>query len=470
MKKKYIFITILAFVAISYYYLHKSIGTNNSFLSKINQFIPNEVRLFLKETLFVFNNQKKLKKEIKKLKKDLAKAYSENNEILNKIELFNFSQTSETNFKSNDFTYEEYENLVLYKLGNRTYFEEFENNFFAITGNGTLLYSPIDKLNGKNFNLKKINSNFLSKLEKENSDVSVTGVLVKKNKMYLSYSALKKENCHINAIVYGEINFEKINFKEFFSTNECSPSYTLSTGGALSNYKDNKILITIGDWEHPEQFKKNSPQNLKNLKGKIISINEETKAYEIISLGHRNQQGVFYDSKNDIIFSTEHGPQGGDEININISPDSKNPKNYGWPISSYGEHYGYPDNEELHHKCKCPIREVYEAAPLNKSHKDFGFIEPLKNFTPSIGITQIIKTEDFINKEDKNIIYVASLGYDISEGDLSIHQLILSSKFEIEEHNIIPIGKRIRDIIYLKNINKILLSLNGSIGILGLNL
>ena len=33
-------------------------------------------------------------------------------------------------------------------------------------------------------------------------------------------------------------------------------------------------------------------------------------------MGHRNPQGLFYDSENDILFSTEHGPQGGDEINL----------------------------------------------------------------------------------------------------------------------------------------------------------
>ena len=51
-------------------------------------------------------------------------------------------------------------------------------------------------------------------------------------------------------------------------------------------------------------------------------------------MGHRNPQGLFYDKKSNIIFSTEHGPQGGDEINVDISPDDGKIKNYGWAISS----------------------------------------------------------------------------------------------------------------------------------------
>ena len=55
--------------------------------------------------------------------------------------------------------------------------------------------------------------------------------------------------------------------------------------------------------------------------------------------------------------------------------------NYGWPISSYGEHYK---------KTKGKIKKY----PLLKSHKDHGFIEPIKYFTPSIGISEITKVKD----------------------------------------------------------------------------
>ena len=69
--------------------------------------------------------------------------------------------------------------------------------------------------------------------------------------------------------------------------------------------------------------------------------------------GSQKSEGLFFDNKKNIVFSTEHGPAGGDEININFSPGKKI-ENFGWPKSSYGEHYkeggiayhtGYESNE-----------------------------------------------------------------------------------------------------------------------------
>ena len=58
---------------------------------------------------------------------------------------------------------------------------------------------------------------------------------------------------------------------------------------------------------------------LKNsIFGKIISIDLQSKDYEIISMGSRNAQGLYYDEAKNIIIHTEHGPTGGDEININF--------------------------------------------------------------------------------------------------------------------------------------------------------
>ena len=59
-------------------------------------------------------------------------------------------------------------------------------------------------------------------------------------------------------------------------------------------------------------------------------------------MGHRNQQGLYFDKENNFILATEHGPQGGDEINlIEVNKINKDKiQNFGWPISSAGEHYG----------------------------------------------------------------------------------------------------------------------------------
>ena len=56
-------------------------------------------------------------------------------------------------------------------------------------------------------------------------------------------------------------------------------------------------------------------------------------------MGHRNPQGLYFDKKNNFLLEAEHGPEGGDEINL-IKFNQDAVPNYGWAISSYGEHYG----------------------------------------------------------------------------------------------------------------------------------
>ena len=66
-------------------------------------------------------------------------------------------------------------------------------------------------------------------------------------------------------------------------------------------------------------------------------VQQRSALPEIWSYGHRNPQGIFYDRKKRRLWSIEHGPRGGDEINL-ILPG----RNYGWPVISYGKEYWGP--------------------------------------------------------------------------------------------------------------------------------
>ena len=145
----------------------------------------------------------------------------------------------------------------------------------------------------------------------------------------------------------------------------------------------NKLLFTIGHLDFLDEI-----QDPNHLAGKIISIDKHDKSFELVSLGHRNHQGLFYFNdklENKFIISSEHGPKGGDEINVN---NLKNDKviNFGWPIASYGINYD-------------------GSNPFKNSHEKYGFKEPLINFTPSIGISEISVVSDI----DSNTIYASSL-------------------------------------------------------------
>jgi glucose/arabinose dehydrogenase len=216
-------------------------------------------------------------------------------------------------------------------------------------------------------------------------------------------------------------------------------------------YKDNKILLTIGVAKQVVT-KKKLAQNEKSFFGKIISIDLKTKDYQLVSMGHRNAQGLYYNNQDDLIISTEHGPRGGDEININKNPDNLIIENYGWPISSYGEHYD----------------KNTKPALLN-SHKDFGFQEPIKYYNPAIGISEIIKIPPEFNKKFTNDFFVGAMGRLSWEGDLSIHHIRFDKNFnKIIFEEIIPLEERVRDMIYLEEEKIVLMVLENtpSIGIL----
>ncbi|MFD2866012.1 PQQ-dependent sugar dehydrogenase [Mucilaginibacter antarcticus] len=129
------------------------------------------------------------------------------------------------------------------------------------------------------------------------------------------------------------------------------------TGSRLVFGADRKLYITTGDADEAILS-----QDLKTYNGKILRVNDDgtvpadnpfvnndTARKEIWSYGHRNPQGLVFQPGSNTLFETEHGPTGGDEINI-----IKRGMNYGWPL--------------IHHQ------QTREA-----------MLTPIAEFTPSIG-------------------------------------------------------------------------------------
>ena len=181
------------------------------------------------------------------------------------------------------------------------------------------------------------------------------------------------------------------------------------------------------------------------LLGKIIAIDKKTSNYELISIGHRNPQGLFFDKDSDTIINTEHGAKGGDEIKINPQNFDKIP-NYGWDIASYGVPYSGKDN-------------------YKKSHSKYGFVEPFRQYTPSIGISEILYLSKRNNLDKtKNNLYVSSLRAG------SIYIIEIDSEFSkiLEEDRIFFKEQRIRDIEFDEELGVffLLFEFTPSIGIL----
>jgi len=114
-------------------------------------------------------------------------------------------------------------------------------------------------------------------------------------------------------------------------------------GSRLVFSKDKTLFVTLG-----ERQKFNPAQDLTTSLGKVIRINRDGTVPadnpgidgalpEIWSYGHRNPQGASLRPGTDELWITEHGPQGGDELNLIVKGG-----NYGWPLVSYGCNYGDP--------------------------------------------------------------------------------------------------------------------------------
>ena len=138
-------------------------------------------------------------------------------------------------------------------------------------------------------------------------------------------------------------------------------------GGGVLQISDNEVLLGTGT---PSVDRVDSDINIlaqdnKSFWGKILSISliDDQIEVSIYSKGQRNTQGIF--SIDNTIFSVDHGPMGGDELNI-----VEKGMNHGWPIQSLGSEYN-----------------------LNKINKDYSLIDnnssPLLSFVPSIGISSV---------------------------------------------------------------------------------
>lgn len=310
------------------------------------------------------------------------------------------------------------------------YIDLFDENLIFLNGSGYLFYVNESELNNENFKFEKINSNLTSLINNqlifESQQInygweSVKDLLIVNEKIFISLVEEPETNCANVEVFIADMNLEFLNFERLFSPKECIPRNSsigyvpFGAGGKMSYYKNNEIFLTIGDFLNYEKA-----QDLSSVFGKIIQINYVDKTFKTISLGHRNPQGLYFDQTTNRLIETEHGPQGGDEINL-INLD--NSLNYGWPISSYGNHYdGKARND----------------APLYKSHIEYGFEEPIYYFDYEVvgshGISAIEKLNDdefLIGSLNGMVLYKISFNF----GDNLINEI---QTFEINE--------RIRDL------------------------
>ena len=339
------------------------------------------------------------------------------------------------------------------------YIEVYNEKLWLASADGLIFYSDIKNLTSEEIEINFLKSNITQIINDERfyqgSGHSVKDILIDENYIYLSYTKEQDEDCYNTSIIRALINFTSLEFEDFFSYEECqsleNEEYVaIQSGGRLEKINEELLLFSIGEYRN-----RILAQDENSFFGKIISLNINNKKYEIISKGHRNPQGLYYDNSKNLLLMTEHGPKGGDELNINKEIKNDTIENYGWPISSYGKHYDGKEREE---------------APLHKSHLEYGFLEPLKYYVPSIAISDIEKIK--IKNNTNNQILISSMGSNTSFGGMSIHYLEYDQDYsKIISNTVIPINERVRDIEILneeQNLILLLLESSPAIGVLKL--
>ena len=262
--------------------------------------------------------------------------------------------------------------------------------------------------------------------------------------LYVSHNIYnEKERCISFSVSKIVLQFDSENYKPYtewdtiFSAIPCMypekdvlehvPFSGEMSGGKLVNYNKDTILMSIGDFHRNGINHAALPMDSSSTFGKFILLNKFTGEHEIFAIGTRNAQGLLID-KNKTIWATEHGPRGGDELNI-VTYQA----NLGWPAETWGLNY-----ESNHWPNDWPFSE-------DQGRHD-NYQQPVFGWSRSVGPSNLIQ----INGAEKFQIWSSDLIV-ASMVTMSLHRLRIDTDNKVLYNEVINIGKRIRDITTLND-------------------
>lgn len=257
-------------------------------------------------------------------------------------------------------------------------------------------------------------------------DVVLAPDFATSKKIYFSYSE-PGEGGQSTAVSSATLNGNKLeNLTRVFSQKPKVDSGS-HFGSRLVWAPDGTLFITLGDrGGHREKA-----QTLDNHIGTVVRINADGSVPkdnpfvktpgalpEIWSYGHRNIQGAAINPITKELWTGEHGPQGGDELNI-----TRAAKNYGWPVITYGENYGGG--------------KIGEG-----THKE-GMEQPNYKWVPSLAIAGFIFYTGDKFPQWKNNILLANLK------DQTLSRLVIDGEKVTKEERMFAkeLGQRLRHVV-----------------------
>lgn len=198
----------------------------------------------------------------------------------------------------------------------------------------------------------------------------------------------------------------------------CGPMNIHAAGGQLMSTEEGELLFTVGDLlQDPSQAQNDTSFYGKIWRAPLDKEPLEVSDFAMVSKGNRNPQGLCPIDDANKVLETEHGPKGGDEINV-LDLDSQKVTNYGWPLVSYGDHYNGTDIPDKH-------------AP--------NYTEPIAFFpyglVGSHGISVCEKWDGYY--------LIASLNGN------NLYTMILDSSYRVSKMTALNMGQRVRSIARL---------------------
>jgi glucose/arabinose dehydrogenase len=146
------------------------------------------------------------------------------------------------------------------------------------------------------------------------------------------------------AVARGRLNGARLDDVQVIFRQEPKVDAVAHFGSRIVFGRDGRLFVTLGD----RLFRRDEAQKLDSHLGKVVRIERDGRVPadnpfaktpgarpEIWSIGHRNVQGAALHPATGALWTHEHGPEGGDEVNVDEAG-----RNYGWPLVSYGVDYG----------------------------------------------------------------------------------------------------------------------------------
>ena len=240
--------------------------------------------------------------------------------------------------------------------------------------------------------------------------------------LYLSFAHGTQDANHTR-IVRGVLDGHRLTGVETVFTTQPAKSGDAHAGGRMMWLDDGTLLLTLGDGF----FFREESQKLDSHMGTIVRLNADGSVPrdnpfvgragalpEIYSYGHRHVQGLALDG--DRLYAHEHGPRGGDEINL-VEPG----RNYGWPVITYGRDYS--------------------RALISPFTEREGMEQPLWQWTPSIAPAGLALYDGELFPHWRGSLLVAALAEE------SLRRVEMEDGRPGRQHVLLDeLGQRVRDV------------------------